>query len=315
MTRNPESLGPESLSAKSDMPPGHWIERLPGSWRPFLLLARLDRPIGTWLLLLPCWWSLALAEAASGRAPQLGYYLLFALGALVMRAAGCTINDIFDRRLDARVARTAGRPLASGALSVGEALLFLAVLLLVGLAILLLFNRTTVWLGIASLALVVPYPLMKRITYWPQLWLGLTFNWGALIGWSATTGSLSLPPLLLYLAGIFWTLGYDTIYAHQDREDDALVGIRSSALKLGTATRSWLSAFYLAAWCLAAAAGLAAGLGWLFLLLLLPAAAQLAWQVATLDIDSPANCLARFRSNRWFAWGLLAAVWLAGLSA
>jgi len=221
----------------SDIPPQSWIDRVPGEGlRPYLRLARLDRPIGTWLLLLPCWW--ATAMAAPGW-PDPWFLGLFAVGALVMRGAGCTVNDIADREFDKKVARTAGRPIASGQVSVAQALAFLALQLGIGLAVLLQFNGYTVILGVSSLALVAIYPFAKRVTYWPQFVLGLTFNWGALVGWAAVTGGLEAPAVLLYAAGILWTMGYDTIYAHQDKEDDVLIGVKSTALKFGAATGSW----------------------------------------------------------------------------
>lgn len=300
-----------SGTLRGDMPTDGWIDRLaPAAVRPYLKLMRLDRPIGTWLLLFPCWWSIALA---SPQGPSPWLMLLFALGALVMRGAGCTINDIADRDFDAKVARTAARPIPSGAVSVRRALAFLAAELMVGLLVLAQLNGFAIALGLAAMLLVVPYPLMKRITYWPQAWLGLTFNWGALLGWAAVTGALGWPPLLLYAAGLFWTLGYDTIYAHQDKEDDVLVGVKSSALALGPRTRPALVVFYALAIALMAAAGAAAGLHWSYYLLLAGAAAQLAWQVATLRMDEAADCLAKFKSNRLFGWLVLAAVIVGGL--
>lgn len=291
---------------QGDMPVGGWIDRaVPAPLRPYLRLMRLDRPIGTWLLLFPGWWSIALA--AEGW-PDVGTMILFAVGAVVMRGAGCTFNDIVDRDFDARVARTAARPIPSGAVGVRRAAAFLAAQLLVGLAILLQFNGFTILLGAASLLLVFTYPFMKRITYWPQAWLGLTFNWGALLGWAAVRGTLDWPPVLLYVAGIFWTLGYDTIYAHQDKEDDALIGVKSTALALGEATRGWLVAFYGLMLVFLLLAALSAGLSWVFTLLLPPALLHLVWQIGTCRIDDPANCLATFKSNRWFGWMLLAAI-------
>ena len=297
----------------SDIRSAHWAYRLaPGPARPYLKLARIDRPIGTWLLLFPCWWSLSLALAARGAWPDWRLLALFAVGALVMRGAGCTYNDIVDRDIDGRVARTAGRPIPSGQISMTKAAVFLALQLVAGLAVLLQFNGFAVALGIASLALVFTYPFMKRITYWPQAWLGLTFNWGALMGWAAVTGELAWPPLLLYAAGLAWTLGYDTIYAHQDKEDDALIGVKSTALKFGAATRPWLVGFYVLAVLLMLAAGATAGLGWPFLAGVAGVALHFAWQVATLNIDDPANCLLRFRSNRFVGWILLAGIVAAG---
>ncbi len=297
----------------SDIEMGHWSLRLaPAPLRPYLRLARFDRPIGTWLLLLPCWWGLALASAAAGRWPDPGLMLLFAIGALVMRGAGCTYNDILDRDFDAKVARTATRPIPAGEVTLRQAFLFIAGLLLVGLAVLLRLEPFAALVAVASLLLVAAYPVMKRITYWPQAWLGLTFNWGALVGWAAVTGGLAWPAVLLYAGGIAWTLGYDTIYAHQDKEDDVLIGVKSTALLFGAATRPWLIGFYGAALLLLLAAGLTAGLGWPFLLGLAAATAQLAWQVATLDADDPDNCLRRFKSNRIMGLLLLAGIVAAG---
>ena len=271
-----------------------WIEHLPERLQPYAVLARWDRPIGTWLLLWPCWWALALAP---GR-PDWWLVPLFGIGAVAMRGAGCVVNDLTDRELDARVARTRERPLASGRLGVPQALAFLALQLLVGVLVLLAFNGSAVVLALASLPLIVIYPLMKRITWWPQAFLGITFNWGALVGWAAVTGGLAAPALLLYAAGFFWTLGYDTIYAHQDKADDALIGIRSSARRLGAATPRWLWGFYGATLALFAAAGWSAGLGFWFYPLLLAVAGHFAWQIRTLDLDDPRSCLRRFRSNR-----------------
>lgn len=293
-------------SDASDIAVQGWIDRwAPPPLRPYFHLARLDRPIGTWLLLLPCWWSLALATPGL---PDLSYLLLFGAGALVMRGAGCTINDLADREFDAQVARTATRPIASGAVGVFQALLFLALQLALGLLILLQFNNYTVWLSIASVGLIVLYPFMKRITYWPQAVLGLTFNWGALVGWSAEVGSLSTAPLLLYAAGFFWTLGYDTIYAHQDKADDILIGVKSTALKFGATTKLWLSGFYTVALVLIALAGFVHQLEWPFYAGLGLCALQLGWQIKTLKIDDPQNCLKRFKSNRDFGLILTAAI-------
>ena len=289
-----------------DIPVGNWIDRfVPAALRPYLRLMRLDRPIGTWLLLLPGWWSLALA--AHGW-PSPVQFALFGIGAVVMRGAGCTVNDIADHRFDAQVARTAARPIPSGAVSLRQAAAFLVLQLALGLAVLLCFNRFAVGVGVASLLLVFPYPLMKRIPYWPQAWLGLTFNWGALLGWATVTGGLAAPAVVLYVAGLFWTLGYDTIYAHQDKEDDILVGVKSSALALGDATPRWLRIFYSLALTLIATAGALADLDWPFYLLLTAAGAHLAWQAAGVDIDDSADCLAKFKSNRVFGWIVLAAI-------
>jgi len=273
--------------------------------RPYLVLARIDRPIGTWLLLLPCWWSISLA---SDGWPDFTLLALFGLGALVMRGAGCTLNDIVDRNYDGRVARTATRPIPSGAVSVAQAVAFMGVLSLTGLAILMQFNFFAVWVGAASLGIVAIYPFMKRITYWPQAVLGLAFNWGALLGWAAVQGDLDLAPGLLYMAGILWTLGYDTIYAHQDKEDDALIGLKSTALKFGDRTRNWLIGFYSGTTVLIGVAGQIVGLSGAFYGGLALALAHLVWQVATLKIDNPKDCLAKFKSNRDFGLIVTAAI-------
>jgi 4-hydroxybenzoate polyprenyltransferase len=299
----------------SDIPRGNWIDRwLPGASRPYARLARLDRPIGTWLLLFPCWWSIALATPA-GALPSPWLIVLFAVGALVMRGAGCVVNDIADRDFDAKVARTALRPIPSGEVSVPQALVFLALLLAIGLAILVTLTPTAIALGVASLALVVAYPFMKRVTYWPQAFLGLTFNWGALMGWAAVTDGLDLAPLALYAAGIAWTLHYDTIYAHQDKEDDALIGVKSTALKFGSGTRRWLVLFAVATLIGFGAALWLGGTGWPGALALAAVAAHLAWQTVAVDIDDPADCLAKFRSNRWIGWLLLAGIVAGRLAA
>jgi 4-hydroxybenzoate polyprenyltransferase len=274
-----------------------------------LRLARFDRPIGAWLLLFPAWWSQALAELSLGRAyPNLWYMTLLLVGAFVMRGAGCTYNDIVDRDYDARVARTAARPIPSGQVSVGAALAFLVALCLTGLLVLLQFNWFTVGLAAASLLLIAIYPFSKRYTFWPQAVLGLTFKWGALVGWATVMGVLALPALVLYAGSVLWTIGYDTIYAHQDKEDDALVGVKSTALKFGAATPRWLAAFYAGAVVLWGAAGLLAGAHAAFLLAIAAVAVQLAWQIRTLDIDDPGNCLARFKSNQVVGWLLLAGI-------
>jgi 4-hydroxybenzoate polyprenyltransferase len=295
-----------SPTLNGDIPVGNWIDRwIPAALRPYLRLMRLDRPIGTWLLLFPCWWSTALAT--EGR-PSLWLCALFAVGSVIMRGAGCTINDMADHEFDAKVARTAARPIPSGAVSLKQAGAFLALQLVLGLRVLVQLNGFAIAVGAAALLLVFPYPFMKRITYWPQAWLGLTFNWGALVGWAAVTGELSLPPLLLYAAGILWTLGYDTIYAHQDKDDDALIGVKSTALRLGAATPRWLVGFYTGALVLIAASGWVAGLSWPFYPLLAVAAGQLYWQIFAGNIDDSADCLHKFKSNRFFGWLLLAAI-------
>lgn len=282
----------------------------PAAWRPYIKLARLDRPIGTWLLLLPCWWSLALAPAPLGWG-ALWLAALFAIGAVVMRGAGCTVNDILDRKFDALVERTRSRPIPSGQVTVKQALAFLAAQLLIGLAVLLQLNGMAVALGVGSLALVFLYPLMKRITWWPQAFLGLAFNWGALMGWTAVTGEIGWPALILYAAGIAWTLGYDTIYAHQDKEDDARIGVKSTALRLGDQSKIWIYGFYTLTFTGVLLAGRLAGLGLGFSLAMSLAGMQLAWQVATWRPDDQTDCLEKFKSNRWFGWLALAAI-LAG---
>ena len=293
-------------TSASDIPKSGWIHRLlPPPTRPYARLARLDRPIGTWLLLFPCWWGVALATPAW---PSPLLFALFGLGAIVMRGAGCTYNDIVDRDFDARVARTADRPIPSGAVTVRQAIAFMAAQLAVGLIILLLLPPTAVALGVLSLALVFSYPLMKRVTWWPQFFLGLAFNWGALIGPAAVADALGPPAYALYAAGILWTLGYDTIYAHQDKEDDALIGVKSSALWLGSWTRPALWLFDAGTIAVLALSGWLAGLAWPFYLLLAAGAAQLAWQAADLAIDDPADCLAKFKSNRLFGWLVLAGI-------
>jgi 4-hydroxybenzoate polyprenyltransferase len=303
-----------SSSSFTDIRQGGWVDRLvPATLRPYCRLARMDRPIGTWLLLFPGWWSIALAAPPGGN-PSLRLLLLFAIGALAMRGAGCTVNDMVDRNIDRRVTRTAGRPIASGAISLFRAALFLALQLLVGLVVLLQLSPLAIELGIASLALIVTYPFMKRVTYWPQAFLGLTFNWGALMGYAAARGKLDAAPLLLYAAGIAWTLVYDTIYAHQDKDDDALIGVRSTALKFGAASRRWLAVFGAAMLLLLAATILAARLGPLAWLGLLGVAFHLAWQVGNVDFDDPADCLAKFQANRWIGWILLFAILLARLA-
>jgi 4-hydroxybenzoate polyprenyltransferase len=279
---------------------GNWVDTLAPSWtRPYLRLARLDRPIGSWLLLLPCWWSAALAAiAARQAAPSLLHLLLFFVGAFAMRGAGCTWNDIIDRDLDASVERTRSRPIPAGQVTVVQAGAFLVLQALIGFVVLISFNGFTVGLGIASLAIVAVYPFMKRITYWPQIVLGLAFSWGALMGWAAAFGRLGAPALLLYAGSISWVIGYDTIYAHQDRDDDALIGIKSTALLFGEHTKPMLSLFYALAVVLIAAAGFLAGGGVLFAVGLLAFAAHLVWQVVRLDIADPDLCLKLFKSDR-----------------
>jgi 4-hydroxybenzoate polyprenyltransferase len=278
--------------------------------RPFAALMRIDRPIGTWLLFWPCAWSVALA----GVGGRWSLFALFAIGAFAMRSAGCAYNDIVDRDLDARVERTASRPLASRRISVRAAWVLVALLSLVGLCVLLLLPLVAQLIALGSLALVAAYPFMKRITWWPQAWLGLVFSWGALVGWPAVTGELALPALLLWLGSVMWVIGYDTLYAIQDIEDDALAGIKSSARALGEKARLGVGIFYAMAL-----------LGWgtaiwavrpqpLALLALLPAALHLALQVARVDAADGAKALALFRSNRFTGLLLFAGFLVIGLS-
>ena len=305
-------------SAVADAPAANFVDRFaPRALLPYLRLARADRPIGFFLLALPCFWSVSLAARSVGDAyPDPWLLLLFGIGAVVMRAAGCIYNDIVDRDIDAEVARTRSRPLPSGQVTPKAAFILMLVLCLIGFAVLLSFNSVTVWLGLGVLPIVALYPFVKRFSYWPQAVLGLAFNWGALLGWPAVLGRLDWAPVVLYAGAVCWTIGYDTIYAHQDREDDGLLGLKSTALRFGRATKAWLAALYGIAWLAIAAAGLMATAGTAFLLVMLAAAAQLAWQVATLDIDDAENCLRRFRSNRDFGALVFAAILLdMGLAA
>jgi 4-hydroxybenzoate polyprenyltransferase len=302
------------MNTATDIQAGDWIDRLaPEATRPYLRLARLHRPIGTWLLLFPGWWSLTLA-ASPGRLPDGRMMVLFGIGALVMRAAGCTVNDMVDRDFDRRVARTATRPLASGRLGMTQALVFLAALLVVGLVILVQLQPLAIELGIFSLLLVAAYPYMKRVTWWPQAFLGLTFNWGALMGYAAVTDRLAWPPVLLYAAGFFWTLFYDTIYAHQDKEDDALIGVKSSARRLGGKTRPALYGFAGVTVILLMACVSAAHLGWAAKLGVIGVAVHLAWQAMNTDFENPKDCDAKFHSNRFIGWILLAGLIVAKLA-
>ena len=301
-----------------DSLPESWVDRAPRALQPYLRLMRLDRPIGSWLLFWPCAFGLALGAALEHRAflahaHDWWLLFLFAAGTVVMRGAGCTYNDIVDRDIDAQVARTRGRPIPSGAVSVRQAWAFLAAQCLAGLAILLAFNRFAVIVGAMSLLLIAAYPFMKRITWWPQAWLGLTFNWGVLLGCAAAAEALPASAFLVYAAGLFWTLGYDTIYALQDVEDDALVGVKSTARLFGHRAPVWVFLFYAAALALFAAGGLAAGLGTAFVLLLVFVALHFLWQVRRLEPDRPAICLKLFRANRdagaLMALALIVATW------
>src|SRR5690606_6851713 len=293
----------------ADAPKDNWVDRFaPEAAKPYFRMARFDRPIGFWLLFWPCGFALGLAALATETPFNLWYLALFFVGAVVMRGAGCTFNDIVDRDIDDKVARTRSRPIPSGQVSVRQAMVWMVGLSLAGLLILVQFNSATILLGIASLGLVALYPFMKRITYWPQLFLGLAFSWGALLGWSAVTGSLGWPALVLYLASILWTIGYDTIYAFQDIEDDALIGVKSTALLAQKRPHVFVAGFYAAAALLWLAAGLMAGGGWIFALLWLAPVALLGWQVATLDPGDSGNCLIRFRSNHWVGLALTLAL-------
>ena len=305
-----------------DAAPANWVDRFaPPALRPWLKLGRFDRPTGIWLLMLPGWQGIALCGAMLGHPPDLGLLGLFLIGAVLMRSAGCAYNDIVDRDIDAKVARTAGRPIPSGQISVQAAWGFVVGCGLASLAILLMLNLLSVALGVASLALVAAYPFMKRVTWWPQAWLGLTFNWGALLGFAAASGGLTLagyakhdplheglilnipvgflalPAPLLYASGVFWTLGYDTIYAVQDLEDDALAGVKSSARRLGAAAPRAVVLFYAIALVLAAAAGGFAQLGWLYWPFLGGYALALMVQPRRLKLDDPSRALALFKLN------------------
>jgi 4-hydroxybenzoate polyprenyltransferase len=279
---------------------GNWVDTHAPPWsRPYLRLCRLDRPIGSWLLLMPCWWSAALAAGIAHEIRTLPLtILLFLIGAFAMRGAGCTWNDITDRDLDAKVERTRSRPIPAGQVSVTQALVFLVVQALVGLAVLLQFNRFAIGIGIASLIIVAVYPFMKRITWWPQVVLGLAFSWGALMGFAVTFGRLDLTALVLYAGSIAWVIGYDTIYAHQDAEDDALIGIKSTALLFGANTRPVLALFYGLAVVLIGVALALGGVRWPAWIGLAAFAGHLAWQVSRLEIGDAASCLRLFKSNR-----------------
>jgi 4-hydroxybenzoate polyprenyltransferase len=298
---------------------GNWVDRLaPPATRPYLRLSRADRPIGTWLLLLPCWWGLFLAAGASGNGLALADLWLFvgsAIGAFLMRGAGCTWNDITDRHIDGAVARTRSRPIPSGQVSVKQALIWLVAQAVMAFAILLTFNIDAIVLGIASLVTVAVYPFAKRFTWWPQVFLGLAFNWGALLLWTAQSGSLGWPAVLLYLGGISWTLFYDTIYAHQDREDDALIGVKSTARLFADNTAIWLRGFLILTMALMAAAALmalatakASGLA-LAVLGVGGMGLHMLWQLQRLDIDDADTCLRLFRANR--DTGLIVALFFA----
>ena len=307
----------------ADASPANWVDRYaPGSVRPYLRLARLDRLIGAWLLLFPCWWGVSLAGVADRRPyPDLRLLALFMVGAILMRGAGCAYNDFVDREIDAKVARTANRPIPAGQVTPSQALWF--ALALAGLAFLILiqFNTMTIELGIASLALVAVYPYLKRVTNWPQFVLGLAFNWGALVGWTAVRGSIGWPALLLFMGSVCWTIGYDTIYAHQDATDDRRIGMGSTALAFGASTPSFVGMFYSAAVVLWLAAGFVAGAHLIFFTAVVLVSLQLSWQTVTLNTADSRNCLRRFRSNRDVGIALFLGLvidmglsWFAGLN-
>lgn len=304
-------------SPVADAVAGSWVDTsAPKSWRPYLRMMRADRPIGWWLLLLPCWQALALAGATQGvHWRDLWLAVAFLIGAVAMRGAGCCLNDIVDRDIDGKVARTRSRPIPSGAITVRQAVVCMLGLCLVGLAVLLTMNMTAIIVAFASLFFVAIYPFMKRITYWPQLFLGLAFNWGAWVGWAAQTGEIGWPALWLWLGGICWTIFYDTIYAHQDREDDALIGVKSTALRFGENTHSWLSWFMGGAILCLGLGMLSADLSWWSLVLLGPFAAHLWLQLRMLDIEDGALCLRLFRSNRDAGLLVVAAFLLATVMA
>lgn len=277
-----------------------WAEKHTPKWMlPYIQLSRINRPAGTFMLLWPCFWSISLA-APAGQLPDLGMLALFGTGAFIMRSAGCTINDMWDKNFDKQVERTNQRPLASGALTYPQAWGFLAAQLSAGLGVLLQLNWYSIVLGASSLSLVAAYPFMKRVTYWPQAFLGLTFNFGALLGWSAVQGSCAWPVVLpLYAGGIAWTLVYDTLYAHQDKNDDRQIGVKSTALLFADNTKPILNAFAVATVAGIGTAGYAADLAWPFYAGLTGSAAHLAWQINTAQLDNPINLQERFGSNKW----------------
>lgn len=278
-----------------------WVDRhVPPKIRPYAKLARIDRPVGTWLLLWPCWWSIALA-APAGALPDLRMLVTFGIGALIMRGAGCTINDMWDRDFDGQVARTTQRPLAAGTITMFQAWQFLGLQLTAGLSVLLTLNNYSIVLGAASMGLVIAYPLMKRYTYFPQVVLGMTFNWGALLGWSAVQGAAAWPVVLpLYAAGVAWTLVYDTLYAHQDKDDDAALGLKSTALYFGNdRTVPALTALSVVSGSLLAVSGAAAGMAWPYYAGVAAATGHMLWQVRSADLSDRLNLTARFVSNKW----------------
>lgn len=317
-SNTPEISG-EPAGNASDIVHQAWMLRiLPPAARPYARLARLDRPIGTWLLLLPCWQGMALALAAGAAEfewRQVWLAVLFAIGALAMRGAGCTQNDIADRDVDGSVARTSDRPIPSGEVSLKQAILFMAGLMAIGGLVLIQLNWAAIIVGLISIPVAAIYPYMKRITWWPQLFLGFAFNWGALVGWTALAGELQLPAILLYLSGIFWTLGYDTIYAHQDKEDDALVGVKSTARLFKDYSRRWIMSFYAAQTGWLMLMGLFAGLHWIFIAGLGLTAWLLMRQAGDTDLNDPKACLAAFKSNRNIGLLVIASLLTAALAS
>lgn len=312
---------PEPTGQVSDAVKGNWVDHLAPAWtRPYLRLSRADRPIGTWLLLLPCWWGVALAILHDGQARLFDLWIVIAcgLGAWLMRGAGCTWNDITDREIDGAVERTRSRPIPSGQVSVKRAVLWMGIQALISFAILLTFNTTAILMGVLALAPVAIYPFAKRFTWWPQVFLGIAFNWGALLAWVAHTGSLHIAPVVLYLAGIIWTLFYDTIYAHQDTEDDALIGVKSTARLFAEQTPQWLRRFLIGTVLLMALAILLAMSGQsdrpfaILLALVAPwgMGVHMIWQMRQLDIHDSGICLKLFRANR--DTGLIPLLFFAG---
>lgn len=308
---------PQMPEAVADAPCGNWVDTYaPAIMRPYLRLSRADRPIGTWLLLIPCLWGLSLAAASTSlRMWDLWILLGCAAGAFLMRGAGCTWNDITDRHIDAAVARTRSRPLPSGQVTVKQATIWMILQAALAATVLFSYNWTSIALGIAALLPVLIYPFAKRFTWWPQAFLGIAFNWGALFAWTAHQGSLTLPPIVLYAAGIAWTLFYDTIYAHQDRDDDALIGVKSTARLFGTNTPQWLRGFLVATVSLSGIAVILALINAPVIAMAIALAGvwafgwHLAWQLRRLNIDDPENCMRIFRSNR--DAGLILALFLA----
>lgn len=310
---------PDPTGQVSDAYFGNWVDHRAPAWsRPYLRLSRADRPIGTWLLLIPCWWSLLLATASTGRFGWYDAWIMLActIGSFLMRGAGCTWNDITDRDIDAKVERTKSRPIPSGQVTVKQAMVWMGAQALISFGVLLTFNWATILLGIAALLPVAIYPFAKRFTWWPQAFLGIAFNWGALVGWVAHTGSLNPAPIALYAAGIAWTLFYDTIYAYQDTEDDALIGVKSTARLFGENSRKWLMIFLMVTVALAALAVILALTSTVNPLTLVIALGgtwfmgwHLAWQLHKLDTDNPETCMKLFRSNR--DAGLLFVLFLA----